>query len=191
MMRIISGMAILLAMVGCGERRTRIEIDAYNPGSERQRFYGDFAEAWYRHTEGGRLEIVLRNTAPSSIDPTQDITQVMLVDIFWMPRPGTTAVESTQINAQMQYALLTPPTGVRYDGAGFVTWKFDKFSGDLVGEIESGTLLPHYRLGDAVEPFASARIAGKFRAEEQPARVIQARHEIETSFDQARAFVPE
>ncbi len=177
---LVAGCGLLVA--GCGTSGGRLDLTTYNEQGRPQRHYTEFRRAFYRWGPGGTVDLVLRAERPSSVDPTQTITQVVYVKSFWSPRPGTTFVEATQINARVQYAMLTPPTGVRYDGAAFVSFKLDKHSGRLTGEFESGSLSPRLRMGDAVEPFGPARFTGTFSAEENPRDVVNAVQTLEGQF---------
>ena len=79
-------------------------------------------------------------------------------------------------------ASTTPPTGVRYDGAGFISYMMKKRSTTLKGYIESGTMAPAFRSGDAIEPFGPARFTGSFIAEENPREVVRVMQMMETEF---------
>lgn len=171
----------LVVLAGCAARQTRLDLITYSGGQE-EHHYAEFGRASYRTSPDGLLELVMKAERPSSIDPTQMITQIMYLKTFWTPRPGRTYAESTQINGSAQYALLTPPTGVRYDGAAFVSYKFEKQTGELIAQIESGTLTPRYQMGDAVEPFGPARFSGTVRAVENPREVVNTQHVLETMF---------
>lgn len=174
-------------MCGCAPRKTHVEFETLGKNADAERFVGDFNMAFYRRLPGGKWAIVLRSERPSSVDPTQTITQLLYVRTFWKPIPGATDIEPSQINSKLYYAVLTPPTGVRFDGAAFVTAKVDPMTGELAGRIESGTLVPRYRMGDAVEPFESARLDGTFRAKEDPRAVIDVLQTIETNFGDSKA----
>ncbi len=173
--------AIALA-TGCGAERTRVDIRTYDEAGQEQQHFSAFNHASYRLSPGGLLELVMRAERASTIDPTQTITQIVYLKTFWTPRPGTTYIEETQINARIRYALLTPPTGVRYDGAGFLTYKRDGSTGDLVCHLESATLAPRYRMGEAVEPFGSARLSGTVRATEDPRDVVTTLQMLDAQF---------
>ena len=103
---------------------------------------------------------------------------------MWNPIPGTTYAEGSQINARVQYALLTPPTGMRYDGSTFADYRLKRRTGKLVGTLEEGTLSPRYRMGDAAEPFGPCRFRGTFVATENPADVVTALQLLESQFRQ-------
>ena len=179
---ILVGLAGVWGWAGCGPKGTRIELTTFDEAGQAQCHYAEVTWSSYRNTPGGLPELVLRTQTPSRIDPTQTITQIVHVKTFWLPRPGTTYAEATQINASIQYAILTPPTGVRYDGAGFVSYKIDKRTGVMTGRIESSTLAPRCRMGDAVEPFGPVRLAGRFRATENPRDVVNTAQMLEAQF---------
>lgn len=167
--------AVFLA--GCDAsqaKQTRIELTTFDDDGNAQRHFADFTVACYRQSGSNRVEIVLRAEQPSRIDPRQTITQIVHIREFWNPRPGVTYADSSQRNVRIQYAVLTPPTGVRYDGAGFVTYRIDRGTGELTGRIEAANLRPAYRMGDAVAPFGPALITGTIRARHDPGRVVRA-----------------
>jgi hypothetical protein len=191
-----NAVAVVLALagwlvIGCEApvRQTRLELTVFGQDGRRQHHYADFGEAYYQ-LSGGTLELVLRSERPSSLDPTQTITQILYLKTFWQPMPGTTYVEASQINARVQYAMLTPPTGVRYDGGAFVSFRINKRTGELTGRIESGSLAPRFRMGDAVEPFGAARFTGTVRATERPREVVNTLQMLESQFSQPIESVP-
>ncbi len=175
----LAGLGIVL---GCAPKGTRLEFTTFGRDNTSRQFYGEYTEAYYRQMGNGTIELLLRAEAPSSLDPKQSITQLIYLKTFWKPRPGVTAAEPSQINAHVQYAMLTPPTGVRYDGSAFLLGHKDRSSGEYVGRIESGTLIPRYRMGNAAEPFASAKFIGGFRATENPRKVLQGLHTLQNEF---------
>jgi len=174
---------LLLAMAGCAAGPTRIEFTTFDTSGGSEHVYANFSSASYRKIQGGLIELVCRAETPSTLDPTQTITQIVFVRTFWHPQPGRTFVERTQLDGTVIYTVLTPPTGVRYDGAGFLTFKI-RDDGTMEGEIESGTLTPRYRMGDAVIPFSSARITGRIRAVENPRDVVNTLQSIESQFSE-------
>jgi len=183
--------AVLLALGGClvigcevPVRQTRLDLTVFEQDGRQHHHYSDFTEASYQLSPGGTLELVLRSERPSSLDPTQLITQIVYLKTFWQPMPGTTYVEASQINARVQYAMLTPPTGVRYDGGAFVSFHIDKRTGELTGRIESGSLAPRFRMGDAVEPFGATRFTGTVRATPRPGDVVNTLQMLASQFSQ-------
>ncbi len=186
----IPGLGLLLVascgslIAGCGSAGGRLDLTTYNEQGQPQQHYADFRRVSYRQSPGGTLDLIFRSERPSSVDPTQTITQIVYVKTFWNPRPGTTFVEATQINARVQYAMLTPPTGVRYDGTAFISYKLDKHTGLLTGQFESGSLSPRFRMGDAIEPFGQARFTGSFSATENSRDVVQAIQTLDAQFSQ-------
>jgi hypothetical protein len=178
--------SVLLLLAACTSTptSTRIELEVTDAVGEGQRYATKFQRASYRKSPGGLVDIVLESQEPSRVDPTQTITQLVYLRTTWVPIPGRTYMEATQIDSVLHYAMLTPPTGVRYDGAGFISYKPKKGSGDLAGRIESGTMAPAFRMGDAVEPFGPARLVGTFVAEENPREVVRVIQLMETEFTQ-------
>lgn len=167
---------------GCGSPVTRINLTTFDAQGQTSQHYATFPQAGYRLTPGGTFELVLQTRRASTLDPTQTITQLVYVKCFWTPRPGTTYAEPSQINARVQYAMLTPPTGVRYDGSAFLCCRRNPRTGELTGEIESGTLSARFRMGDAIEPFASAKFTGSFTAREDPREVVRVAQMLSAQF---------
>lgn len=181
-----SGLFLMaVSCTGCGSgllAPARVELSTLDDAGRTQNHYAEFQRASYRRSSGGLIELVLESDQPSKVDPKQVITQIVYIKSYWLPIPGRTYMEATQINAEIQYAMLTPPTGIRYDGAGFVSYKLKKGSDKLNGELESGTMAPRLRMGDATEPFGPARLQGKFKAENNPREVVKAVQLLQTQF---------
>ncbi len=184
---VMLGLVPAVMLVGCGPKQTRLNLVTYDDAGAASAHYTDFGRAVYRVRPDKRIELVFRSQAPSRLDPAQTITQLVYIDEFWNPQLGVSYADSTQINSRVQYAILTPPTGVRYDGGAFVTYKFDQFTKEMVGWVESGSLSPASRLGNAAEPFGPARIYGEFRAVEDPATVVHVEQMLKTEFPAADA----
>lgn len=177
-------MAGAVLLVGCGPKVTRIELQAFDESGAASHHFTEFTRASFKRTTDGRIELVFRSQQPSQVDPTQNIIQIIHVQTFWTPRHGVTYADSSQINARVHYAILTPPTGVRYDGGAFVSYKIDSLTGEAVGWIESGELSPKFRMGNAVEPFGPARITGHFRATEDPGSIVETVQMLKSQFTQ-------
>ncbi|UCD28112.1 MAG: hypothetical protein JSV03_13605 [Planctomycetota bacterium] len=182
----ICGLAVL---AGCGPKGTRIELISFDDGGVPQHHYAEFPRAYFSRSPGGSLQLVLRSDRPSNIDPTQNITQIVYIKTFWTARPGTTYAEATQINSRIQYAMLTPPTGIRYDGGAFLHYKTDRKTKEMVGTIEGGSISPRYRMGNAADPFGPSRINGTFRAKEDRGKVAETLQLLETQFRQSSPTV--
>ncbi len=182
---------VLVLSAGCQTpRTTRLDLTTLDEQGRESRHFTEFSRAWFQQADNGIVELVLRSDSPSRVDPTQTITQIAYFKGFWHPRPGVTYADSTQVNARAQYAVLTPPTGVRYDGGAFVSYRMDKSTGRLVGWIESGNIKLRYRMGDAAEPFRVATIRGTFVAESNPAQVVNTRQMLQTHFATSREIPP-
>ncbi len=177
------GLAALSLSTGCTgwirPTETRLELVSYDD-TGRQEHYAEFSETYYAKNASGLLELLFIEQSPSTVDPAQTIEQIVYIKEFWNPRPGRTYAQATQTNAHVIYAMLSLPTGLRYDGASFLTYKME--GDEVAGWIESGNLKPRYRMGGAVEPFGPATFKGTFRAEENAGRIAEIRHQLETQF---------
>jgi hypothetical protein len=184
MNRIIGGLGgvILLAIAGCASHPPQIQLTTYDEDGCPDCHHASFSQAAYRASAGGLLEMVLETESPSSVDPTQTIRQVVYLKTMWYPQPGRTYVEATQIDARMLYAILTPPTGIRCDGSAMLTYKWNNAGKVIKAHIESGTLVPKYRMGDAVEPFGPARFTGEVTLYEDAGQVVKTLQFLETQF---------
>ncbi len=183
-----AALTVLLAgLTGCSSESTRLHLTTYDDGGREQHHYADFSRVAFLVNPSGLLELGMRVEQPSKMDPTQMITQLIYLKEVWKPQPGRTAVEKTQVNVQVEYAILTPPTGVRYDGAGFVFAKIAKDTRTVSGQIESGRLAPSFRMGNAAMPFGPARFTGTFRAANNPGEVMEIARQLDLLFSKTAA----
>lgn len=178
---------LLAGLAGCSSEATRLHLTTYDETGREQHHYADFSRVAFLVNPSGLLELGMRVEQPSKMDPTQTITQLIHLKEVWKPLPGRTAVEKTQINVQVQYAILTPPTGVRYDGAGFVFAKIAKDAKTVTGQIESGRLSPSYLMANAAMPFGPARFTGTFRAVNNPGEVMEISRQLDLLFSKTAA----
>ena len=181
----------LSGLTGCSSIRmnwfkpdTRIELSSVSAEGEIQEHYAKFDRASYRMSQDGLVELLLEAVRPAETDPTQNIRQLVCIKSHWLPIPGRTYMEASQINARVQYAILTPPTGIRYDGSAFVSYKLNKRNGELIGQIEGGHMAPRYRMGDAEPPFGPARFEGTFVATENAREVVAGMQQLAAQFTQ-------
>src|SRR5437870_428676 len=180
-------LAIAIAFAsGCASRNRvpRVEFTTYDENGDCETRLAHFSRAAYRASPGGLLAIVMEGESPSSIDPTQTIRQIVYVKTLWYPQPGRTYVEATQMDATMMYAVLTPPTGVRYDGSAMLTYKWNSTGKEIRARIESGTLAPAYRMGEAIEPFGPSRFLGEATVYEDPGQVVKTLQFLKTQFSE-------
>lgn len=172
--------AVVVSAIGCGPEWTRIELTTYDAAGGVQKLYAQFDRVYYHRPASGLVEVALISEEPSQRDPAQTITHLVHIQELWHPHPGVTFAEPTQINVRVRYAILTPPTGVRYDGSGFFTYKIK--DGGLVGELESGQLQARYRMGDIVERFPHARFTGTVIGVPHSGEVVALAQRLDTLF---------
>ncbi|MFQ5412571.1 MAG: hypothetical protein ACE5EC_09740, partial [Phycisphaerae bacterium] len=90
--------------------------------------------------------------------------QIIKMDVFWRPLPGTTYAESTQTNAAIRYVLRTGQEAISYEGAGFVYFELSRDGQSLEGKIESSTLRPMRQSAEDLDIFGPCRLTGTFTA---------------------------
>jgi len=100
---------------------------------------------------------------PSSAPPVLT-AQIIKIDVFWRPLPGTTYAESTQTNAAIRYVLRTGKEAISYEGAGFVYFELSRDGKSLEGKIESSTLRPMRQSAEDLDIFGPCRLTGTFTA---------------------------
>jgi len=176
------GLGLVVLVAGCCHNAPRMNLTTYDECGQPQEHFTHFSHAVYRVIPGGPLEMVMETETPSSIDPAQSIRQVIYLKTFWYPQPGRTFVESTQMDANTMYAIMTPPTGIRCDGSAMLTYKWNNKGEPIKAYIESGILTPKYRMGDAVEPFGPSRFTGRVTLYEDPGEVVKTLQYLETQF---------
>jgi len=172
-------MGLLVVLCGCQEKPTRMELTTFRDPRYPETWAATFQEGYYRRAEHGNVDIVLRSTQPAEKDPTQTIEQIVHIRTLWRPIPGKTLAESSMINALISYVILTPPTGISYDGSGFVSFSLRWRSDEIRGQIEQAELRPRRRCGGAADPFGPVQLRGEFSARPDGPRVLKALHRIE------------
>jgi hypothetical protein len=170
---------MIAALLGCGPQPNRIYVETFDEPLAPRRYTTDFTEAYFGRAADGGLDILLRWKQPTQADPTQDIEQIVHAHAFWTPVLGTTRAEASMLNATLRFMILTPPTGVDYQGAGFITFDIDR-SGDILdGRIENGEVTPRQVAGGAAKPFGPARISGRIHATRNRRQILRLLHEAE------------
>jgi hypothetical protein len=165
------GLALLAG--ACTTPTNHVTVESLRRAERPELFVEQFSEGYYRTDEHGRWDIVLRSTRPMGTDARQTVEQVLHLRLFWKPVPGTTFVESSQTNAIITYALLSGPTAISYEGAGFVYLSNPGGRPPLTGRIESASLSPTRRTGEPADLFGPCRLTGELAARNNGARVTE------------------
>lgn len=176
---VVFGIYLTAGVFGCTPLPNRIYIETFDDPLAPKKYTTDFAEAYFARAADGGLDVLLRWKQPTQADPTQDIEQIVHAHAFWTPVLGTTRAEASMLNATLRFMILTPPTGVEYDGAGFITFKLDRSGNILDGRIESGELTPRQTVGGAQKPFGPARISGQIQATQNRRQILRFLQEAE------------
>jgi len=139
----LAAISLIFLLRGCGSGSSRVEITTFDEHGKGQLHFAEFIVVRIACRRvgigGGDADGTAEHGRSTANHHAGFVLQYILE-----PAAGTTYVEATQIDAQAEYALLTPPTGVRYDGSAFITWHLDRRKSTLRGKIESGTLAPRY-----------------------------------------------
>jgi hypothetical protein len=170
-------------LVGCAsDRLNTVQVTHGDAAGVRRTVGQSFEQAYYRRDAGGKLQIALYTRSPVQSDPTQDITQIILITMSWQPHPGKTLAERTMTDAIVKYALINGPHGTCYEGAGFVSVRRNERTGELCGEIESAHLTLRRKSGNPVDIFSGqARLIGHFTAQPSAADVARLTRELNVS----------
>lgn len=114
------------------------------------------------------------------------MSQIILIEVLWRPRPGKTFAERTQSNASIVYCLITGQSAVSYEGSGFVYFSEEDDGATIEGRIESSTLYPVRFIGEPNDLFGPCHMVGTFTARQsgtavtdvqQRARRLLSRHD--------------
>lgn len=100
------------------------------------------------------------------------MSQLVVIEVFWRAKPGTTFAESSQTNANIVYCLTTGRDSITYEGAGFVSFQESGRQGVLQGRIESAALYPARITGAPADLFGRCRLSGTFTARSNRAKTI-------------------
>ena len=185
MLRLIGPLLCVALSVGCGPRETRLNIVAFPDGQAVQNFSERFDTGTFNHDAHHNLTLAFQlddadpmdpaspTSAPTDAGPTPPISQTVMIEMFWQPRPGITYVESTQTNATLTYCLQRGPDAIRYKGAGFV-YLTKQTDHRIEGRIESSSLTPAGQVGTPRDLFGRCRLTGTFQADHHPRRTIDA-----------------
>lgn len=122
--------------------------------------------------DGEEGETLAAKPEETASDPIR-MSQLLQVEVFWRPRPGTTYAESTQTNANMVYCLISGRDCITYEGAGFVSFNESRDGLTLTGMIESAALYPARMVNAPVDLFGPCRLSGTFVARKDRAAVVQ------------------
>jgi hypothetical protein len=105
-------------------------------------------------------------------DRDSRMSQMIQLQVFWKPRPGTTYAESSQTNASIVYCLITGGDAITYEGAGFVYFTVSRDGKKIEGRIESSTLYPVRYVGEPADLFGPCHLQGTFTAVEDRKHVV-------------------
>lgn len=193
----------VVCSAGCRSLETRFDITAFGEPGKPEGFteprfeQGSFnVNARKNHVmvfevppewisvEGEQAEVELTANETSGAedqDPLPDevlMSQIIQVEVFWRPLPGTTYAESTQTNANILYCLIRGESAISYEGAGFVYFEPSRDGKVIAGKIESAVLFPTRFAGDPIDLFGPCHLNGSFTAKKNKYDVVAVQHRL-------------
>jgi hypothetical protein len=186
----------MLAAGGCKNFETRFDITSFRESDSPERMTERFETGSYsldaKHNWTIVFEIAptwiderreaVATSQPGEENPTRKKTiytdkdtrmsQLIQLQIFWKPRPGTTYAESSQTNASITYCLITGGDAITYEGGGFIYFTESSRGRRIEGTIESATLYPVRYVGEPVDIFGPCHLRGTFAAVENRKHVV-------------------
>ncbi|MEK6674718.1 MAG: hypothetical protein AABZ47_03580 [Planctomycetota bacterium] len=170
-----------LVVLGCASAPGTFLLVDHRDGARPREFHESFTEAYFDRTPAGNIQVALRRQEPGGMD-SPAITQIAFVRTFWRSVPGRTTAESTQINANVGYFIVSGETGESFEGSGAVFFNLDNWSGVLTGTLDHATLALSRQLSKNTPLFSRVTLSGKFRAERNPQMVARWVNEMNRRF---------
>lgn len=187
----------------CSATPSQIELLSFKQIEDPVRYAETFERSHYCRDAHGNWLIVMEippvwvesgaSEAPSGLASANQsgwTSQLVQVEVFWVPYPGRTHAESTQTNAAITYHLVKPSSVVTYEGAGFVYFQPPKPGKPIIGRIESGSLLRAPDVSESADLFGPCRLRGTITAVEDRRAVFGAINEIKRTRARAVASGP-
>ncbi|HMD53419.1 MAG TPA: hypothetical protein VKJ65_02580 [Phycisphaerae bacterium] len=113
------------------------------------------------------------------------IRQILILRVFWRPRPGTTTLDPSAVNATMRYIVMTPNGSGMYEGSGFVRIHGRPNSPKLGISIVDGELRLTNSSGYFQDALGPSRITGDQEALNSPDRTVALIEQSRRDFFQA------
>ena len=153
----VTGVLVMSAALvsSCQEKRGSFSVVSYGSEGEAERYYQDFGCGSFRETGTEGTEILLESREPIESKGGRILHQILYARVFWRAVPGKTFVESSQINAHLDYQLevAEPPAPnvvsqrpkqvICYKGSGFITFEVGRTGQAMRGVIEEAVLEPY------------------------------------------------
>jgi len=163
---------------------TRFEVIDYRAGGAELRYRESFSEGFFDLDDAGNLDVVMHHEKRDPADPAGQITQVIHVRTLWRSIPGVTVAERSQINAEVEYFIISGDVGQSFEGAGSVIFSTNRKADTITGTLDLARLKPVRQLIAADDLFERVDLSGTFVAQKDRRRVRDTVH------DMARRFGP-
>jgi hypothetical protein len=132
----ILGVAVgILALTGCGERRTAFNMVTIDPTGASERFHETFDECYFSVSPHRRVDVIARRVIETGPDEPP-ISQLVHLRTAYRTMPGVTHAESSMINATVHYVILDGFGGTCYEGAGHLSTHESRDGRVMTGKLE-------------------------------------------------------
>jgi hypothetical protein len=164
------------------QSKPAIELVSYKDPYFPEHVSANFPTIVYRRDAGGDLHVVAQRTTPSGGEAGSELTELLYVHVFWMPRPGKTHSDSSASNAVLRYVVRSEPGAVVYIGTGFV-YPTLRRNGELVARVESAELRLESRAGSPSDFLGDLRLTGELAARDAPGEALALIREMNLEVD--------
>jgi hypothetical protein len=131
----------------------------------------NFLVAGFRVDQDGNYYFYFESRSPGGGSPT-GIRQILILRVFWKPKPGVTTLDPSAINSTMRFIIITPNGSGMYEGAGFVRIHGDQNSQELSISIVDGELRLTSSSGYFHDALGPSRIVGDQDVVQSPDRTL-------------------
>jgi len=177
LVRVLALLAIIAmspTLAGCSWGGSAGSLRAQSLGDDPVVLYGTFKNVFFSHDEKKSTSFMLSDSPIDQLLDGQVKTgQILHVQLLWMPKAGSTPMDSTATNASIRFVVIAGGEVGIYSGAGFAMP-----NNDLTGSRATLTLYDAtLQLQDATAGFrdllSPAQLSGSFTAMHDNATTLQ------------------
>jgi hypothetical protein len=174
----ILGVAVgILALTGCGERRTAFNMVTIDPTGASERFHETFDECYFSVSPHRRVDVIARRVIETGPDEPP-ISQLVHLRTAYRTMPGVTHAESSMINATVHYVILDGFGGTCYEGAGHLSTHESRDGRVMTGKLEHAQVTRNRHIGQGGDIFVRAKLRGGYHAVRNRRKVVAMLNEI-------------
>lgn len=165
-------LAAMLTLIGCSGGTGKFSIR--NTSDDALSSYGKFTTALYRYGDKNDADVLLIE------GPADSPTQVVHLQMTWIPRAGRTPIDAFATNATLRYVVFTEDGAGVYGGGGFF-YPRGKPGGDtFAGNLRGASLRLLDASVDYEDKLGLASATGGFSAKRDDVAVARLLQKVET-----------